>query len=119
MDTIGRLTGGVAHDFNNLLMAVLGSLALLEKKLPEDPQIRRLLQIGVDGVVEHREMSPLRREEDAIIQQLLDAVYRLAASARNRRASACTFPARSQHGSFQKRRRKETALRWSRRFCLP
>jgi len=42
MDTIGRLTGGVAHDFNNLLMAVLGSLTLLEKRLPEDPQIRRL-----------------------------------------------------------------------------
>src|SRR6202795_954813 len=37
MDTIGRLTGGVAHDFNNLLMAVLGSLALLEKRLlPDD-----------------------------------------------------------------------------------
>jgi len=49
MDTIGRLTGGVAHDFNNLLMAVLGSLALLEKKLPEDPQIRRLLQNAIQG----------------------------------------------------------------------
>src|ERR1700723_4715490 len=35
MDTIGRLTGGVAHDFNNLLMAVLGSLSLLEKRMPE------------------------------------------------------------------------------------
>ena len=42
MDTIGQLTGGVAHDFNNLLMAVLGSLTLLEKRLPEDPQCRRL-----------------------------------------------------------------------------
>ncbi len=40
MDTIGRLTGGVAHDFNNLLMAVLGSLSLLEKRLPDDPQSR-------------------------------------------------------------------------------
>jgi signal transduction histidine kinase len=49
MDTIGRLTGGVAHDFNNLLMAVLGSLTLLEKKLPEDPQIRRLLQNAIQG----------------------------------------------------------------------
>jgi signal transduction histidine kinase/ActR/RegA family two-component response regulator len=49
MDTIGRLTGGVAHDFNNLLMAVLGSLSLLEKKLPEDPQIRRLLQNAIQG----------------------------------------------------------------------
>ena len=43
MDTIGQLTGGVAHDFNNLLMAVLGSLALLEKRLPDDPQCRRLV----------------------------------------------------------------------------
>ena len=49
MDTIGRLTGGVAHDFNNLLMAVLGSLSLLEKRLPEDPQIRRLLQNAIQG----------------------------------------------------------------------
>jgi signal transduction histidine kinase len=49
MDTIGRLTGGVAHDFNNLLMAVLGSLSLLEKKLPEDPQIRRLLHNAIQG----------------------------------------------------------------------
>jgi signal transduction histidine kinase len=49
MDTIGRLTGGVAHDFNNLLMAVLGSLTLLEKKLPDDPQIRRLLNNAIQG----------------------------------------------------------------------
>jgi signal transduction histidine kinase len=49
MDTIGRLTGGVAHDFNNLLMAVLGSLTLLEKRLPEEPSCRRLLQNAVQG----------------------------------------------------------------------
>jgi signal transduction histidine kinase len=49
MDTIGRLTGGVAHDFNNLLMAVLGSLKLLEKRLPDDPQMRRLLQNALQG----------------------------------------------------------------------
>jgi signal transduction histidine kinase/ActR/RegA family two-component response regulator len=49
MDTIGRLTGGVAHDFNNLLMAVLGSLTLLEKRLPDDPHLRRLLQNALQG----------------------------------------------------------------------
>jgi signal transduction histidine kinase len=49
MDTIGRLTGGVAHDFNNLLMAVLGSLSLLEKRLGDNAQCRRLLQNAVQG----------------------------------------------------------------------
>jgi signal transduction histidine kinase len=50
MDTIGQLTGGVAHDFNNLLMAVLGSLSLLEKRLPaDDHPNRRLLQNAVQG----------------------------------------------------------------------
>ena len=50
MDTIGQLTGGVAHDFNNLLMAVLGSLTLLDKRLPPDEQHnRRLLQNAIQG----------------------------------------------------------------------
>ncbi len=44
MDAVGQLTGGVAHDFNNLLMAVLGSLELLRKRLPDDPQMHRLLE---------------------------------------------------------------------------
>ena len=43
MDAIGQLTGGVAHDFNNLLMAVLGSLELLRKRLPDDPKTMRLV----------------------------------------------------------------------------
>lgn len=50
LDTIGQLTGGVAHDFNNLLMAVLGSLTLLEKRLPgDDAQSRRLVQNALQG----------------------------------------------------------------------
>ena len=39
MEAIGQLTGGIAHDFNNLLMAVLGSLELMRKRLPDDPKL--------------------------------------------------------------------------------
>ena len=49
MDAIGQLTGGVAHDFNNLLMATLSSLALLRKRLSDDPQALRLLDNAVEG----------------------------------------------------------------------
>ena len=37
LDAIGQLTGGVAHDFNNLLTAILSSLELVGKHLPDDP----------------------------------------------------------------------------------
>ena len=49
MDTLGELTGEVAHDFNNLLMTVLGSLTMLEERLPEDPQCHRLLHNALQG----------------------------------------------------------------------
>ncbi|MDO8878351.1 MAG: PAS domain S-box protein [Pseudolabrys sp.] len=49
MEAIGQLTGGVAHDFNNLLMAVLGSLELMRKRLPDDPKLLSLLENAVRG----------------------------------------------------------------------
>jgi signal transduction histidine kinase len=50
MEALGQLTGGIAHDFNNLLMVVLGSLALLRKRLPEDDaRALRLLDNAVAG----------------------------------------------------------------------
>ncbi|MGG5811587.1 ATP-binding protein [Falsiroseomonas sp. CW058] len=48
-EMLGQLTGGVAHDFNNLLMAVLGNLALLRKRMPEDPRLLRLLDGAQQG----------------------------------------------------------------------
>ncbi len=67
MDAIGQLTGGVAHDFNNLLMAILGSLELAKKRLPDDPQITRLLDNAIQGaqrgsVLTQRMLSFARRQ---------------------------------------------------------
>jgi len=49
LEAIGQLTGGIAHDFNNLLTAVLGSLELLRKRLPDDPKSIALLENAAQG----------------------------------------------------------------------
>jgi PAS domain S-box-containing protein len=49
MEAVGQLTGGIAHDFNNLLMAVLSSLELVRKRLPQDPRILSLIDNAVHG----------------------------------------------------------------------
>jgi len=43
MDAIGKLTGGIAHDFNNLLAAVIGGLALIERRVPMNEDQHKLL----------------------------------------------------------------------------
>src|SRR6218665_2359912 len=49
MEAIGQLTGGIAHDFNTLLMAVLGSLEILKKRLPDDPGLMPLIDNAIQG----------------------------------------------------------------------
>ena len=49
LETIGQLTGGIAHDFNNLLMVILGSLRLLERRIPDDPRLSRLIAGALQG----------------------------------------------------------------------
>jgi PAS domain S-box-containing protein len=68
MEAIGQLTGGIAHDFNNLLMAVLGSLELIRKRLPEDPKLKVLLNNAFEGArrgvsLSQRMLSFARRQE--------------------------------------------------------
>jgi signal transduction histidine kinase len=41
---LGTLAGGVAHDFNNLLTAILGSLDLAARRLPDEARVRRYLE---------------------------------------------------------------------------
>jgi PAS domain S-box-containing protein len=68
MEAIGQLTGGIAHDFNNLLMAVLASLELMRKRLPDDARLRSLLENAVEGArrgaaLTNRMLAFARRQE--------------------------------------------------------
>jgi signal transduction histidine kinase/DNA-binding response OmpR family regulator len=49
MESVGQLTGGIAHDFNNLLMAVMGNLEILRKRLPNSPNLQRLIDGAIQG----------------------------------------------------------------------
>ena len=68
MEAIGQLTGGIAHDFNNILSAVLGSLELLRKRLPDDPRSIALLEnakLGAErGTVLSKRMLAFARNYD-------------------------------------------------------
>jgi PAS domain S-box-containing protein len=59
LEAIGQLTGGIAHDFNNLLMAILGSLELLRKRLPDDSKSIALLENAAQGA--HRGTALTKR----------------------------------------------------------
>jgi PAS domain S-box-containing protein len=68
MEAVGQFTGGAAHDFNNLLMAILGSLEILRKRLPDDPRLLSLLDNAVLGAkrgssLTQRMLAFARRQE--------------------------------------------------------
>ncbi len=68
MESLGQLTGGIAHDFNNLLMAVLSSLELLRRRMPNDPKLVQLLDNAVQGAergaaLTQRMLSFARRQD--------------------------------------------------------
>jgi PAS domain S-box-containing protein len=68
LKAVGVFTGGAAHDFNNLLTAVLGSLELLRKRLPQDPKALALLENAVQGAkrgaaLTQRMLAFARRQE--------------------------------------------------------
>lgn len=71
MEAIGQLTGGIAHDFNNLLMAVLGSLEILKKRMPEQPELMPLVENAIQGAqrgaaLTQRMLAFSRRQELAV-----------------------------------------------------
>lgn len=68
MEAVGQFTGGAAHDFNNLLMAILGSLEILRKRLPDDARMLALLDNAMQGAkrgttLTQRMLAFARRQE--------------------------------------------------------
>ncbi|MEP6885213.1 MAG: PAS domain S-box protein [Gammaproteobacteria bacterium] len=68
MEAVGQFTGGAAHDFNNLLMAIMGSLEIMRKRLPNDPKLHSLLDNAVQGAkrgasLTQRMLAFARRQE--------------------------------------------------------
>ena len=50
IDALGQLTAGVAHDFNNLLQPILGSLEMLQRRLPPgDEPNQRMVETGLQS----------------------------------------------------------------------
>lgn len=45
IDSIGNLAGGVAHDFNNILTSILGSTAIMKRKMRRNLQWFRFVEI--------------------------------------------------------------------------
>jgi PAS domain S-box-containing protein len=78
MEAVGQFTGGAAHDFNNLLMAILGSLEILRKRLPDDPRLLALLDNAVLGAkrgssLTQRMLAFARRQE--LRQEAVDLAH--------------------------------------------
>jgi len=45
IDSIGNLAGGVAHDFNNILTSILGSTAIMKRKMRKNVAMYRFVDI--------------------------------------------------------------------------
>jgi signal transduction histidine kinase/CheY-like chemotaxis protein len=79
MEAVGQFTGGAAHDFNNLLMAIIGSLELLRKRMPDDAGLRTLIETAMQGAqrgatLTQRMLAFARRQE---LRREAVNVYRL------------------------------------------
>ena len=107
IEAIGNLTGGIAHDFNNLLMAVLGSLELLRKRLPNEPSLLRLVDNAMEGArrgksltermlafARKQDLKPERIDLGRLVRGMAELMERsLGPPSRSTSASTANLPA--------------------------
>lgn len=49
MEALGQLAGGIAHDFNNVLQAVIGGLALIQRRASDAEIVKHLASMATDA----------------------------------------------------------------------
>ena len=90
MEAVGQLTGGIAHDFNNLLMIIGGSLEMLRRRVPADPNITRLIDAASQGVARggslNQQLLAFARRQDLKSEVFLLADFLFACGALIERA---------------------------------
>jgi PAS domain S-box-containing protein len=68
MEVLGQLSGGIAHDFNNMLGVIIGSLEILQQRLPsDDPKLRSPIETAIQAadrsaVLTHRLLAFSRQQ---------------------------------------------------------
>src|SRR5688572_18456624 len=84
LEAIGRLTGGVAHDFNNILAAIMGSVALAQRRLAQGEDVARFLdnamQAAKRGSTLTQRMLAFARKQELQLEpvDLIGAVREMA-----------------------------------------
>jgi PAS domain S-box-containing protein len=49
MESLGLLTSHIVHDFNNLLSGIMGYASLLEKKIADDPKMKKYVSTSINS----------------------------------------------------------------------
>jgi PAS domain S-box-containing protein len=84
LEAIGKLTGGVAHDFNNILAAIMGSVALAQRRIAQGEDVTRFLdnamQAAKRGSTLTQRMLAFARKQELQLEpvDLIGAVREMA-----------------------------------------